>query len=74
MSMAASTYEEERIENDAVRGVYLEAQGLKVLRFNNLQVLTETDAVVEMIRRRVRSPRTPLHDKGRWPMLVGRET
>ena len=51
--MAASTYEEERIENDAVRGVYLEAQGLKVLRFNNLQVLGETDAVVEMVRRHV---------------------
>ena len=51
----AQHYEHEGVENDAVRDAYLEAQGLKVLHFNNLQVPGETDAVVEMVRRHVHS-------------------
>ena len=38
---------------DASRDDWLVAQGLAVLRFDNLQVLRETDAVVEVIAQRV---------------------
>jgi very-short-patch-repair endonuclease len=38
-----------RASNDAVRDAYLRDQGLRVLRFNNLQVLRELEAVVESI-------------------------
>ncbi|MSQ05676.1 MAG: DUF559 domain-containing protein [Dehalococcoidia bacterium] len=36
-------------ERDVQRDVFLESLGLRVLRFNNLQVLQELDAVVEAI-------------------------
>lgn len=38
---------------DAARDAYLETLGLTVLRFDNRQVLTETETVMEVIRRRV---------------------
>ena len=38
-------------QNDAYRDEYLTSQGLIVLRFNNLQVLRERDAVLEVIHR-----------------------
>ena len=38
---------------DAARDDWLVAQGLAVLRFDNLQVLREIDAVVEVIAQRV---------------------
>jgi very-short-patch-repair endonuclease len=37
------------IKKDEIRSAELEKQGLRVLRFNNLQVLQEIDAVVETI-------------------------
>ena len=43
--------EEEHREYDAVRDTFLKANGLLVLRFDNLQVLTETEAVMEAIFR-----------------------
>ena len=36
-------------QNDARRDIFLVSQGLKVLRFTNLQVLQERDAVLELI-------------------------
>ena len=41
--------EEIHSENDVYRDECLASQGLKVLRFNNLQVLKECDAVLEVI-------------------------
>ena len=38
-------------QNDAQRDLFLATQGLKVLRFTNLQVLKERDAVLEVIHR-----------------------
>ena len=38
-------------EYDAQRSAYLEAQGFRVLRFWNDEVLTNTEAVLEQIRR-----------------------
>ncbi len=38
-------------QNDARRDLFLTTQGLKVLRFTNLQVLKERDAVLEAIHR-----------------------
>ena len=35
---------------DRVRSAYLESVGLKVIRFDNRQVLLETDAVLEALR------------------------
>jgi very-short-patch-repair endonuclease len=42
--------EQSGIEADAERDLYLSRLGLDVLRFNNLQVLRETDAVLDAIR------------------------
>jgi len=39
----------EGVARDAVRTRYLESKGIRVLRFTNAQILTETDAVVEAI-------------------------
>ena len=36
-------------QNDARRDLFLASQGLKVLRFTNLQVLKERDAVLEVL-------------------------
>ncbi len=41
--------EAEHLRHDARRDAFLEAQGLRVLRFNNREVLKRTDAVVEVI-------------------------
>jgi len=41
------------IKKDAHRDDYLSKQGLRVLRFNNLQVLQELDAVMEVVFRAV---------------------
>jgi len=57
-------YEEEHRRRDAERDAALVTLGLLVLRFDNLQVLKELDAVVEqifmMIKERVKSPPAPL--------------
>lgn len=42
-------YEAKEIARDAQRTAYLEALGLKVLRFTNLDVLRQFDAVCESI-------------------------
>ena len=39
----------EQAEYDADRQMFLDQLGLQVLRFSNTQVLTETDAVLEVI-------------------------
>jgi very-short-patch-repair endonuclease len=41
--------DKDQAERDRERDEYLESAGIKVLRFNNRQVLEETDAVVEVI-------------------------
>jgi very-short-patch-repair endonuclease len=42
-------YEEKGLAYDAKRDRYLKSLGLKILRFNNLQVIYELDAVLETI-------------------------
>jgi len=42
-------FEPEYMQRDLARDAYLNTQKLKVLRFDNLQVLQETDAVLEVI-------------------------
>ncbi|MCQ8116875.1 endonuclease domain-containing protein [Methylomonas rosea] len=42
---------EQGLKKDAQRTQYLEQQGIRVLRFDNRQVLTETEAVLEVIYR-----------------------
>lgn len=53
---------------DGRRDAYLGSLGLQVLRFDNLQVLKETEAVLEMIHgvvgARLKSPPTPLLQRG----------
>jgi very-short-patch-repair endonuclease len=49
---------------DEVRDAFFASNGLEVLRFNNLQVLKETEGVMHVIHRRVKdrlgkSPRPP---------------
>ena len=34
---------------DAKRAAFLEAQGIMILRFDNLQILTQTESVLDMI-------------------------
>ncbi len=41
------------IESDLSRDIYLSELGLQVLRFNNFQVLQETNAVLEVILKNV---------------------
>jgi very-short-patch-repair endonuclease len=57
-------YEAEHLERDRQRDQCLADEGLLVLRFNNLEVLQETDAVLERIAegivRRKKSPPAPL--------------
>ncbi len=43
----------EHVTKDARRDAYLAGQGLRVLRFHDLQVLQELDAVMEAIFRAV---------------------
>ena len=55
--------EPDNMESDARRTAMLTAQGLKVVRFDNLQVLTETIQVLEEIYRIIserKSPSIPL--------------
>ncbi|MBL8517642.1 MAG: DUF559 domain-containing protein [Betaproteobacteria bacterium] len=57
---------------DGKRAIELNAMGLKVLRFDNLQVLKETEAVLEVIHKEVvallrsapKSPPAPLLQRG----------
>ncbi|RZA35412.1 MAG: endonuclease domain-containing protein [Lysobacteraceae bacterium] len=55
---------------DRVRTTYLESVGLKVIRFDNRQVLLETEAVLEVIwsevtcRRKEQIPPAPLFQRG----------
>jgi len=55
---------------DRVRTAYLQSLGLKVIRFDNRQVLLETEAVLEAIcrelicRRQEQIPPTPLFQRG----------
>ncbi len=54
--------------SDRRRDAYLETLGLRVLRFDNLQVLKETEAVLEtifgVVGERVKSPPAPLLQRG----------
>ena len=43
--------EDHAIGYDSIRSAYLEKLGLRVLRFNNLQVLNETESVLDVINR-----------------------
>ena len=49
--------EPEYMHYDAQRTAYLEGQGLRVLRFNNLEVLQELEAVMETIYQAVQEGR-----------------
>lgn len=55
-------FEPEHKENDQVRDHFLQSNGLRVLRFNNLQVLQEVESVVLCIFEALnpRSPSPPL--------------
>ena len=61
-------FEEAGQLKDRKRDAYLESLGLHVLRFDNLQVMKETEAVLEMILgvvgKRVKSPPPPLLQRG----------
>ena len=52
----------EKIEYDRVRDEYLNNLGLKVLRFNNSEVLTNIDGVIERIEKEI--PLNPPLRKG----------
>ncbi|MDD2733123.1 MAG: DUF559 domain-containing protein [Desulfuromonadaceae bacterium] len=52
-------YEEEHARKDAERDKYLSGLGLRVMRFNNRQVLLETDAVVEEIFKMIEERQIP---------------
>jgi len=43
--------DEEGIRSDAARTRFLAARGLRVVRFSNIDVLTNTEAVLEAIRK-----------------------
>ena len=53
----AGHYEEKQIEKDCIRTKYLESQGLKVLRFTNLDVTKNFRAVCEEIDKQVKENR-----------------
>jgi very-short-patch-repair endonuclease len=46
---------DEGLHADATRDAFLRQEGLKILRFDNRQVLAATESVVEEIRRAVKS-------------------
>jgi very-short-patch-repair endonuclease len=52
-------YEPEHARKDAERDRWLSDAGLLVMRFNNLQVLQETDAVAEQICRMIEERQIP---------------
>jgi len=51
--------ETDAARRDAVRDAYLTKQGMKVLRFDNLQVLKELEAVLNVIESAIRERRNP---------------
>ena len=59
---------EDHVKRDAKRKAYLMSQSLEVLRFNNIQVLQELDAVMEVILEKIlgklKSPLSPPLEKG----------
>lgn len=68
-------YEPEYLPKDAERDQYLAENGLKVLRFSNVQVLNETDSVVVeiagMIQDRLGNPpRPPLPKGGEFDLIM----
>ena len=46
-------FKEKNVDYDARRDAFLRSQGLKVLRFNNAQILKETQGVLEVIYRSI---------------------
>ncbi len=62
--------EVEHLLDDRARDAYLRRQGLTVLRFDNLQVLKETEAVVEAIYLAVAAAQIPPNP----PLLKGGNT
>jgi very-short-patch-repair endonuclease len=52
--------EPEHFERDRVRDLCLADAGLLVLRFNNREVLLETDAVLEQISEEIQQRKSPL--------------
>ena len=61
-------FDEAGQESDRRRDAYLESLGQRVLRFDNLQVLKETEAVLEtifgVVGERIKSPPAPLLQRG----------
>ena len=51
--------EDHAIGYDSIRSAYLEKLGLRVLRFNNLQVLNETESVLDVIYRFIHDRTSP---------------
>ena len=49
-------FEDENRQRDAIRTRYLESGGLRVLRFTNIEALTQTDAVLEVILAALENP------------------
>jgi very-short-patch-repair endonuclease len=49
-------FEEEQMQRDRDRDSYLQKLGLKVLRFDNLQVIKSIDSVLEMIYGEIQGP------------------
>ncbi len=49
---------------DAERTAYLESRGIRILRFTNLEVLTETEGVVDTIWDKVEKALTPALSQG----------
>lgn len=54
----------EAVDYDEQRDNWLRAQGIRVLRFWNNQMLTETEAVMEVIYQAVVEETTPLQQAG----------
>lgn len=46
-------YEKENMEKDRIRDEYFQKLGLKVLRFNNIEVLKNIDGVVESVNKEI---------------------
>ncbi|MBC7945798.1 MAG: endonuclease domain-containing protein [Burkholderiales bacterium] len=57
------------LRDDGARDTYLRRQGLTVLRFDNLQVLKETDSVIEVIYCAIAATQIPPDP----PLLKGRK-
>ena len=57
-------YEQEGIESDRIREAYLNKRGIKLLRFNNLDVIEQLDAVVQAIATGLDPLPSPLPQEG----------